>query len=194
MATPTPPTTSNSSPPTASANPVAASTDPTTAGANDAPTVSANATTKAKKPPLPPLTLTDAELEILQKFRKIYEKTASTKDRLYMLKTKILPRIHVPYNEHLSKEAWRIRKSVSTLLPVIINELHQYILANKNVVSKLLPPTECSQSAISDAQSFTQAGCLPCLQSTNRRNCKSESKWSETGNTTILADFSGGCQ
>ena len=126
MATPTPPIASNSSPLTASTNPITASTDPTTAGANDAPTVSANATTKAKKPPPPPLTLTDAELEILQKFKKIYKKTASSKDRLHMLKTKILPQL-IPLNEHLSKEAWRICKLVSTLLPVIINKLHQYI-------------------------------------------------------------------
>ena len=69
---------------------------------------------KPKKAPLPPLELTKAEMEIINKWTSVYEKTISTKDRLNMLSLQILPRL-APLNKHLTESGWKLRKSVSTL-------------------------------------------------------------------------------
>ncbi|KAF8162562.1 hypothetical protein B0H34DRAFT_794366 [Crassisporium funariophilum] len=65
---------------------------------------------KPQKPPLPPLELTQAEMAVIKQWTGVYEKTLSSKDRLEMLANKILPRL-TPLNTHLTKDAWRVRKS-----------------------------------------------------------------------------------
>ena len=78
------------------------------------PPPSANATApKPKKAPLPPLKLTEEEMAVIDKWTSMYEKTIASKDRLRMLSEQILPRL-TPLNRHLSEDAWRLRKSVST--------------------------------------------------------------------------------
>ena len=78
------------------------------------PPPSANATApKPKKAPLPPLELTEEEMAVIDKWTSAYEKTIASKDRLRMLSEQILPRL-TPLNRHLSEDAWRLHKSVST--------------------------------------------------------------------------------
>jgi hypothetical protein len=69
---------------------------------------------KPKKALLPPLQLTEAEMAVINKWTGAYEKTVTSKDRLKMLGKQILPRL-APLNTHLTKDAWRVRKSVSAL-------------------------------------------------------------------------------
>lgn len=123
-----------------------------------------NKIVKSKKPPLPPLELTPEEMAVINKWTGVYEKTTTSKDRLELLSQKILPRL-TPLNTHLTKDAWRVRKSVSSLKSSKLSELKfNEILASQTVVPEQLPSAKCPCPVVHDPESVPQAGCLPCIQ------------------------------
>ena len=65
----------------------------------------------------PALQLTEAELDIVKIWTQLY-KEADRTERYNMLKTKILPRLY-PLNKELTTNAWKLWKSVSTMLKLL---------------------------------------------------------------------------
>jgi hypothetical protein len=60
-----------------------------------------------------PELLREEELAVVGKYTDQY-KEASKQERYHMLKNKILPRL-LPLNKNLPDNAWKVRKSVSTI-------------------------------------------------------------------------------
>lgn len=145
---------------------------------------------KPKKPPLPPLELTQAEMAVIKQWTGVYEKTLSSKDRLEMLANKILPRL-TPLNTHLTKDAWRVRKSVSAFeFTKIIGVRLNKISASQKMVPEHLPSAQCPCPVVDDPKSVPKTSCLPCLQARDCSHCLPKSKRRKTGFPAVHADFS----
>lgn len=85
--------------------------------------------------PTPDLELTEAEQLEIQKWMKRYRE-CSNAERYQLLKSKILPTLYA-LNTHLTKDAWRIRKSVSKIVYIFSIHFHNLKMsANKALVSE----------------------------------------------------------
>jgi hypothetical protein len=140
---------------------------------------------------LAPLELIEGELEIAKKWMDAY-KEAGKQERFSMLQKKILPGMFL-LNRQLTGDAWKLRKSVSTTINIIVIHKLSEFQANKAMVSEPVPHIKYYCSSFSESKFVSQTSRVQHLQGRDCRDRRKESERGKAGRSTIHVDFSRSC-